>query len=182
MLTAALPSLRPPHCAQASGACQHGTPGQLAVLYAAVCLLAIGTGGTRFNVATLGADQFGSAREQDTFFNWYFVFLYASFIIGETAIVYLQDGVSWVLGFSVCLAMVVVSLVMLLLGARYYVMLPPKGSPYTELARVVVAAVRKARVDVTAGRVQYYVGDGTVVADSGSDGAPTKRLRCVAYS
>ncbi|OEL25488.1 Protein NRT1/ PTR FAMILY 2.3 [Dichanthelium oligosanthes] len=174
-LTAALPSLRPPHCAPPSAVCPHGTPGQLTVLYAAVCLLAIGTGGTRFNVATLGADQFGSAHEQDTFFNWYFVFLYASFIVGDTAIVYLQDGVSWALGFSVCLGTTVASLVMLLLGARYYRMPVPKGSPYTELARVVVAAVRKARVDVAGRRLQYYVGDGTV-ADSGSDGAPSKRL------
>ncbi|XP_062180547.1 protein NRT1/ PTR FAMILY 2.3-like [Phragmites australis] len=176
-LSAALPSLRPPHCAAPSAACQHGTPGQLAVLYAAMCLLAIGTGGTRFNVATMGADQFGSARDQDTFFNWYFVFLYASFIVGETAIVYLQDGVSWVLGFGVCLATTVASLVMVLLGARYYRMPAAKGSPYTELARVVVAAVRKARVNVDAfGLVQYYVGDGAV-ADSNSDGAPSKRLR-----
>ncbi|KAG2628432.1 protein NRT1/ PTR FAMILY 2.7-like [Panicum virgatum] len=173
-LTAALPSLRPPHCASPSATCQHGTPGQLTVLYAAVCLLAIGTGGTRFNVATLGADQFGSARDQDTFFNWYFVFLYASFIVGDTAIVYLQDGVSWVLGFSICLGTAVASLVMLVLGARYFRMPAPNGSPYTELARVVVTAVRKARVDVT-GRAHYYLGDGTVV-DSGSDGAPTKRL------
>ncbi|CAN6351411.1 unnamed protein product [Urochloa humidicola] len=174
-LTAALPSLRPPICAPPSAACPHGTPAQLAVLYGAVCLLAIGTGGTRFNVATLGADQFGSAREQDTFFNWYFVFLYASFIVGDTAIVYLQDGVSWVIGYGVCLGTTAASLVMLLLGARYYRMPAPKGSPYTELARVVVAAVRKARVGV-AGRVQYYVGDGTV-ADSDSDGAPSNRLR-----
>ncbi|KAK8458050.1 hypothetical protein SEVIR_3G291700v4 [Setaria viridis] len=173
-LTAALPSLRPPHCAPQSAACPHGTPAQLTVLYAAVCLLSIGTGGTRFNVATLGADQFGSARDQDTFFNWYFVFLYGSFIVGDTAIVYLQDGVSWTLGFCVCLGTSVASLVMLVLGARYYRMPAPKGSPYTELARVVVAAVRKARVSV-AGRLQYYVGDGTV-ADSGSDGAPSKRL------
>ncbi|KAJ1262372.1 hypothetical protein BS78_09G102500 [Paspalum vaginatum] len=176
-LTAALPSLRPPHCAPPPAACQHATGGQLAVLYAAVCLLAIGTGGTRFNVATLGADQFSSPRAQDVFFNWYFVFLYGSFIVGDTAIVYLQDGVSWVLGFSVCLAATVVSLVMLLLGARYYRMPAPKGSPYTDLARVVVAAVRKARVDVASGRVQYYVGDGAATADPGSDGAPSKRLR-----
>ncbi|CAL4907453.1 unnamed protein product [Urochloa decumbens] len=175
LLTAALPSLRPPHCSPPSAACPHGTPGQLAVLYAAVCLLAIGTGGTRFNVATLGADQFGSAREQDTFFNWYFVFLYASFIVGETAIVYLQDGASWVIGFGVSLGTAVASLVMLVLGARYYRMPAPKGSPYTELARVLVATVRKARVGVSGEVVQYYVGDGTV-ADSGSDGAPSKRL------
>ncbi|TVU18852.1 hypothetical protein EJB05_34967 [Eragrostis curvula] len=169
-LTAALPSLRPPHCASPPGAaCQHGTPGQLAVLYAAVCLLAIGTGGTRFNVATMGADQFGSAREQDTFFNWYFVFLYASFMIGDTAVVYLQDGVSWAIGFGVCLATTAASFVLLIVGMRYYRMPAPKGSPYTELARVVVAAVRKARVnDGAVGRVQYYVGDGAV-ADADSD-------------
>uniref|UniRef100_A0A0A9F6X6 Peptide transporter n=1 Tax=Arundo donax TaxID=35708 RepID=A0A0A9F6X6_ARUDO len=125
----------------------------------------------------MGADQFRSSRDQDTFFNWYFFFLYASFIIGDTAIVYLQDGVSWVLGFGVCLATTVASLVMLLIGVRYYRMPAAKGSPYTELARVVVAAVRKARVDVDAlGRVQYYVGDGAV-ADADTDEAPSKRLR-----
>ena len=180
-LSAALPSLRPPHCPAGSDACQHGTPGQLAVLYAAVFLLAIGTGGTRFNMATMGADQFRSSRDQDAFFNWYFVFLYASFVLGDTAIVYIQDGVSWTLGFGVCLAATAISLVMLLMGMRYYRMPAPKGSPYTELARVVVAAVRKGRVNVdTLGRTQYYVGD-NAVADSASDSAPSKRLRFVAF-
>ncbi|KAL6848289.1 hypothetical protein ACP4OV_022417 [Aristida adscensionis] len=177
-LSAALPSLRPPPCAAAAPAgCQRASPGQLAVVYAATCLLAVATGGTRFTVATMGADQFGSARDQEAFFNWYFVFLNASFIVGETAVIYLQDGVSWALGFGVCLAATVASLVILLLGARLYRMPAPKGSPYTGLARVVVAAVRKARVDVGAlGRVQYYAGDGAVV-DSGDDGAPSNTLR-----
>ncbi|KAK3139066.1 hypothetical protein QOZ80_5AG0377300 [Eleusine coracana subsp. coracana] len=178
ILSAALPSLRPPRCAVPSAACQHATSGQLAVLYSAVSLLAIGTGGTRFNIATMGADQFSSVQEQDSFFNWYFVFLCSSFLIGNTAIVYLEDSVSWAVGFSVCLAATVVSLVILLLGARYFHMPVPKGSPYTELARVFVAAVRKARVNISGlERVQYYVGDGTVIADADSDGAPSKRLR-----
>lgn len=179
-LTAALSSLRPPRCTSSSTiGCQHGSPGQLAVLYAAIFLLAIGTGGTRFNIATMGADQFGSTREQDTFFNWYFVFLYGSFIIGDTAIVYIQDGVSWAVGFGVCLAASTFSLAMLLLGARYYRMPATKGSPYTDLARVVVAAVRKASIQVGMnGGVQYNVGDGAFVT-SGSDGAPSKTLRYV---
>ncbi|KAF7106090.1 hypothetical protein CFC21_106851 [Triticum aestivum] len=177
-LTAALPSLRPPHCTSSSTVgCQHGSPGQLAVLYAAIFLLAIGTGGTRFNIATMGADQFGSTGEQDTFFNWYFVFLYGSFIVGETAIVYIQDDVSWAMGFGVCLGASTFSLAMLLMGARYYRMPTTKGSPYTDLARVVVAAVRKASIQVgTHGDVQYNVGDRAVV-ESGSDGAPSKNLR-----
>lgn len=51
------------------------------------------------------------------------------------------------------------------------------GSPYTELARVVVAAIRKARANNVGalGPVQYY-GDGAVT-DSDSDDAPSKRLR-----
>lgn len=180
-LSATLPSLRPPHCAappQAQpAACQHASPGQLAVLYGAVCLLVVGAGATRFTIATLGADQFGSAREQDSFFSWFFVSLYGSFVVGDTAIIYLQDSVSWALGFEICLAATVASLAMLLLGARYYRMPAPKGSPYAGLLRVVVATARKARVDVRAlGPVQYYVGDGAV-ADAGSDGAPTKMLR-----
>ncbi|KAL6865081.1 hypothetical protein ACP4OV_016232 [Aristida adscensionis] len=178
-LSAALPPLRPLHCTppSAAAACQHGSPGQLAVLYAAVCLLAIGSGGARFNVATMGADQFDAARDQDTFFSWYFVFLYASLIVGDTVIVYLQDAVSWALGFGVCLATTVASLAILLLGARYYRTPSPKGSPYTELARVVVAALRRARADVSVlRREQYYVGDGAV-ADSDIDGTPSKRLR-----
>jgi peptide/histidine transporter 3/4 len=70
---------------------------------------------------------------------------------------------------------------MLLLGARYFRMPPPKGSPYSELARVVVAAVRKGRADVGAlGRAQYYVGE-HAVADSASNDAPSKRLRFVAF-
>ncbi|KAM0922386.1 hypothetical protein ACQ4PT_006216 [Festuca glaucescens] len=173
-LSAALPSLRPPHCPKASAACQKGTPGQLAVLYGAMFLLAIGTGGTRFNMATLGADQFSSSRDQDTFFIWYFVFLYASFMLGDTAIVYLQDGVSWALGFGVCLAAMAFSLLMLLMGARFYRSPAPKGSPYSELTRVVVAALRKGRVDVGA---RYYVGNDAAAVDSASVGAPSKTLR-----
>jgi peptide/histidine transporter 3/4 len=174
-LSAALPSLRPPHCtASSAAACQQGTTGQFALLYAAVFLLAIGTGGTRFNVATMGADQFSSSRDQDTFFNWYFVFLYASFLLGDTAIVYLQDGVSWVVGFGVCLATTAFSLAMLLAGARYYRTPAAKGSPYSDLARVFVAAMRNGRADL--GGARYYVGE-DAVTDTAGEGAPSKRLR-----
>ena len=180
-LTAALPSLRPPPCTSPLDDCQQGSPGQLIVLYGAICLLAISAGGTRFNISTMGADQFERRSDKDTFFNWYFVFLYGSFIVGDTAIVYIQDGVSWALGFAICLAATAFSLVLFLLGARYYRMPAPNGSPYSELARVVVAAVRKARVHVGAlGPVPYYVGDNAVV-DSAGEGAPSKRLRLAAF-
>jgi peptide/histidine transporter 3/4 len=103
---------------------------------AAVCVLVIGGGATWFTAATLGVDQFGSARDQDAFFNWYFLSLYGSFLLGDTAIVYPQDSVSWALGFGICLAATVGSLAMLLLGARYYRMPAPEGNnPHRARAR-----------------------------------------------
>ncbi|KAF8724634.1 hypothetical protein HU200_020905 [Digitaria exilis] len=79
-----------------SASCQQASPGQFAVLYAAVWeLVVVVVAGTRFTAVTFGADQFGSARDQDTF---YIVSLYASCLVGETAIVYLQESVSWALG------------------------------------------------------------------------------------
>ncbi|CAM0147798.1 unnamed protein product [Urochloa decumbens] len=95
-------------------------PSLPAVLYTAVCLLAVGNGGTRYNAATLGADQFagGGERGRDAFFSWYFACLYASYVAGDTALVYLQDSVSWALGFGVCAATTALGLVALLAGSR----------------------------------------------------------------
>nr|CAD1828865.1 unnamed protein product [Ananas comosus var. bracteatus] len=99
-VTAAVPSLRPMPCSLSSDSCKPASAGQLAVLYAAVALLAVGAGGTRFNSATVGANQFDKAQDQEVFFNWFFILLYAASIIGATAIVYIQDRVSWALGFA----------------------------------------------------------------------------------
>uniref|UniRef100_A0A1D1Z8H7 Nitrate excretion transporter 1 n=1 Tax=Anthurium amnicola TaxID=1678845 RepID=A0A1D1Z8H7_9ARAE len=146
-LTAALRSLRPTPCAvPGSNTCQAPTTGQLAVLYGAVALMCVATGGTRFNTATMGADQFDAAADQDTFFNWFFVAWYAASIVGATAVVYVQDGVSWGWGFGVCAAASAASIVVLLMGTRHYRRPKPAGSPFTGLARVVIAAARKWRV------------------------------------
>ncbi|PUZ52896.1 hypothetical protein GQ55_5G010300 [Panicum hallii var. hallii] len=178
-LTAAFPSLRPPPCAAASPPCQRQPPSaiQAAVLYAAVCLLAVGNGGTRYNAATLGADQFVGGEERrrgrDAFFSWYFVCLYASYVAGDTALVYVQDSVSWALGFGVCVTTTGLGLVALVTGSRYYRRPVPKGSPFTALARVAVAAARKATLTSTSlARMKYYHGSGR-----GTDHAPTPSER-----
>ncbi|XP_034596712.1 protein NRT1/ PTR FAMILY 2.7 [Setaria viridis] len=170
-LTAAFPSLRPPACAPGAAAsssppsCQPPSAIQAAVLYAAVCLLAVGNGGTRYNAAALGADQFIGGEEEQrrgrdaSFFSWYFVCLYASYVAGDTALVYVQDSVSWALGFGVCVVTTGLGLIALLAGSRYYRRPVQKGSPFTALARVVVAAARKATLSSTSlARMQYHHG------------------------
>ncbi|KAM3207754.1 hypothetical protein ACQJBY_062806 [Aegilops geniculata] len=158
-LTASLPGLRPAACQPGAGPCEQASTGQMAALYAAVFLLCLGAAGARFNQATMGANQFEAAADRDVFFNWYFILLYASSVLGATVIVYVQDTVSWTLGFGVSCAASVVGLAALLLGARYYRHPAAKGSPFTGLARVVVAAARKRKVSVVApGELKFYHG------------------------
>uniref|UniRef100_A0A0D9YKC0 Uncharacterized protein n=1 Tax=Oryza glumipatula TaxID=40148 RepID=A0A0D9YKC0_9ORYZ len=169
-LTATLPSLLPPPCQRDAGgggatatSCEPPNAVQSAVLYAALCLLAAGNGGTRYNMAALGADQLAGEgqprrrRQGGGFFSCYFAFLYASYAAGDTVLVYVQDGVSWALGFGVCVATTGLGLAALLLGSRHYRRPVPKGSPFTAMARVAVAAARKATLDLGS-RVQYYHG------------------------
>ncbi|KAM0922635.1 hypothetical protein ACQ4PT_006105 [Festuca glaucescens] len=170
-LTASLRILRPAACQAGAGPCEQASAGQMAALYAGVGLLCLSSAGARFNQATMGANQFDAAADRDVFFNWYFIFLYASSVLGATLIVYIQDTVSWALGFGISCAASVVGLAALLLGARYYRQPPAQGSPFTGIARVVVAAVRKRKVNMVASdELNYYNGPSRCDTDSKTAG------------
>ncbi|CAA7406226.1 unnamed protein product [Spirodela intermedia] len=157
-LTSTISSLRPAPCATGSDACPTATPDQLAVLYAAVALVCVASGGTRFTTATMGADQFDSATDQNVFFNWYFIAQYVSSVLGATVIVYVQDSVSWGWGFGISAAASAAATAVLLLGLRHYRRPKPTGSPFTGLARVAVAAVRKWRLPTSPEAVGLFFG------------------------
>ena len=53
-------------------------------------------------MATMGANQFDKPEDQGIFFNWYFFAVYVTALISATAIVYIEDSVSWGLGFGLC--------------------------------------------------------------------------------
>ncbi|CAN6337989.1 unnamed protein product [Urochloa humidicola] len=166
-LTASLRGLRPAPCqppppGTGGEPCSPATAGQMAALYAGVFLMCVSAAGSRFNQATMGADQFDAAADRDVLFNWFFIFFYASAVLGSTVIVYVQDTVSWTLGFAVSAAAAAVGLAALLAGARYYRRPAVRGSPFTGLARVAVAAARKRKVSVAAtsgvGELKFYDG------------------------
>ncbi|KAJ0979263.1 hypothetical protein J5N97_014737 [Dioscorea zingiberensis] len=139
-LTATIKALRP------SDAETPASGGQLAFLYMAIAFYAVGTGGTRYTTMTMGADQFTKVEDQDVFFNWFFIVVYGVLAIGGTAVVYIEDSISWELGFGICLAVNALALLCLLLGAKYYRRPVPEGSPFTALARVAVASFRKRKL------------------------------------
>ncbi|KAF7113316.1 hypothetical protein RHSIM_RhsimUnG0138500 [Rhododendron simsii] len=157
LICSTIDSLRPPPC-DPSGPTSCISPSrlQLSILYLAITLATIGVGGTRFTLGSMGADQFNHPKHQWSFFNWYMFAMYTSIVMSTTAITYVEDDVSWGWGFGICVAANVVGLAVFVAGSRFYHHLKPKGSPFTGLARVVVAAVQKRNVVVSNKSEDYY--------------------------
>ncbi|PWA38223.1 major facilitator superfamily protein [Artemisia annua] len=167
-LTAAFPSLRPSPCTNMSLPCESPSKLQYGVLYTILGLTCIGFGGTRFTTATMGADQFKDPNSVATYFNWYYCALYVAGAISSTAIVYVQDNVSWTLGFGISAASNLIGVILFLSGTKFYQRIKPTGSPFTSIARVIVAAVRKRRVSSRNHEFNYDIDDKSNTSPSDS--------------
>ncbi|EXC33229.1 Nitrate excretion transporter 1 [Morus notabilis] len=102
-LTAMLDCLRPPRCEKGSlglGLCKSPSRVQFVVLYSGLALLSVGAG-TCSVIATMGANQLDRPEDCRILFNWFFFINYVCAVIGST-VVYVEDNVSWALGFGMC--------------------------------------------------------------------------------
>ncbi|KAL8496765.1 hypothetical protein ACS0TY_020442 [Phlomoides rotata] len=156
VLTAAINNLRPPPCENGSNSCKYPSQFQFAILYLGLVLGSLGNAGTRFTIATMGADQFDDNKQQGIFFNWYIFTMYSATVVSSTAIVYVEDNVSWTWGFIICAVANVLGLSLLLCGTRFYRLVKPRGSPFTSLARVIAAAITKRRMVLSEKVEDYY--------------------------
>ncbi|PHU15895.1 Protein NRT1/ PTR FAMILY 2.7 [Capsicum chinense] len=162
-LTATLDSLRPKPCEVGSTSCSPKSRIQYVVLYSAIVLATFGYGGTRSTLSTIGADQLADKpKDQGIFFNWLFFFWYSACVVASTAILYVEDNVSWKAGFFICVACNVVALVIFLMGSRFYAKFKPQRSPFTSLARVVVASIRKRQIALPSTSEDFYQGQNIV--------------------
>ncbi|KAG1359297.1 putative protein NRT1/ PTR FAMILY 6.3 [Cocos nucifera] len=148
------PGLRPPACADvASGGCVKASGVQLGVLYLALYLTALGTGGLKSSVSGFGSDQFDETDGEEEhqmikFFHWFFFFISLGSLVAVTVMVYVQDNVGRQWGYGICAAAIVVGLVVFLSGTRWYRFKKLVGSPLTQIAAVAVAAWRKRGIDL----------------------------------
>lgn len=63
-----------------------------------------------------------------------------------TVVVYIQDSVSWVLGFGIPAAFMLGSILLFFFGTRLYVYVKPEGSVFSGIAQAVVSAYKKRKV------------------------------------
>ncbi|XP_015964415.1 protein NRT1/ PTR FAMILY 6.3 [Arachis duranensis] len=147
-----IPSLHPPKCTGDSGGpCERATSKQLTVLYLALYMTALGTGGLKSSVSGFGSDQFDDTDEKERkqmlkFFNWFYFFVSTGSLAAVTVLVYIQDNQGRVWGYGICAVAILVALTVFLSGTKKYRYKKPVGSPLTQIAVVFVAAWRKRRL------------------------------------
>ncbi|CAI0434570.1 unnamed protein product [Linum tenue] len=151
-LAVSVPGLKPPTCPNGAAECdKEVTPLQKGIFYCALYIVAVGTGGTKPNISTMGADQFDEFESKErthklSFFNWWMFSIFFGTLFSNTFLVYLQDHVGWSLGYGVPTAGLGISILVFFLGTPLYRHKLPVGSPFTKMAQVLVAAARKWNV------------------------------------
>lgn len=151
-IAVSVPALRPPPCVQGQN-CAQTSSLQYGIFFLALYIIAIGTGGTKPNISTMGADQFDEFEPKErshklSFFNWWFFSIFFGTLFSNTFLIYIQDNVGWTLGYGLPTLGLVVSVLVFLVGTPYYRHKLPSGSPLTRMLQVFVAAGRKWKLHV----------------------------------
>ncbi|XP_055810249.1 protein NRT1/ PTR FAMILY 1.2-like [Solanum dulcamara] len=153
-LTTIFPQLRPLPCGQYQHDCNGTTAVELGVILCALGLISIGAGFVRPCSIAFGADQLekkenpDNERVLDSYFNWFYASVGVSIVLAITVIVYIQDHFGWQVGFGVPAVLMVLSVSIFLFGSPLYIKAKPKGSLFTGLFQVAVAAFRKRHINV----------------------------------
>jgi peptide/histidine transporter 3/4 len=154
-LAVSVPALKPPPCdGGGSGAtCPRPSALQVGVYFGGLYTIALGHGGTKPNISTIGADQFDDFHPPErlrklSFFNWWMFTVFTGILFSTTVLVYLQDSVSWSWGYGVPTLALAASVAVFLAGTPLYRHKLPQGSPITRMGKVVAAAAWKCRVTV----------------------------------
>ncbi|KAL5125093.1 Protein NRT1/ PTR FAMILY 8.1 [Glycine soja] len=150
-LSASVPGIKP--SCDDQGNC-HATEAQSAMCFVALYLIALGTGGIKPCVSSFGADQFDDADEAEkehksSFFNWFYLSINIGGLVAASLLVWVQTTVSWGWGFGIPAVAMAIAVVSFLSGTRLYRIQKPGGSPLTRMCQVIVASIRKSKVQVT---------------------------------
>ncbi|KAI3940065.1 hypothetical protein MKW92_013722 [Papaver armeniacum] len=156
-LSAILPSLRPPDCktTQESGTpCASPTALQITFFFSSLYLVAIAQGGHKPCVQAFGADQFDERHPQEcksksSFFNWWYFGLCGGTAISLLIVTYIQENLSWALGFGIPCISMAIALIVFLLGTKSYrySYAEDKKNPISRISQVFVASAKNWRAN-----------------------------------
>lgn len=150
-LSTKLPQLRPPPC-HSSENCKQANGFQMGILYLALYLIAVGTGGLKSSVSGFGTDQFDEKNEEEKtqmayFFNRFFFFISLGTLMAVTVLVYIQDEVGRSWAYGICSVSMFTAILIILSGTKRYRYKKSSGSPIVQIFQVIAAAMKKRRMD-----------------------------------
>ncbi|KAL1551888.1 protein NRT1/ PTR FAMILY 6.2 [Salvia divinorum] len=148
-----LPQLRPPPCNRHSEECKEANGLQMAVLYLALYLIALGTGGLKSSISGFGTDQFDEKNDKEKaqmafFFNRFFFFISIGTLTAVTVLVYLQDEVGRSLAYGICSITMLIAIFIFLSGTRRYRYKKSSGSPMVQIFQVIATAISKRKINL----------------------------------
>ncbi|KAH9764206.1 protein NRT1/ PTR FAMILY 5.2 [Citrus sinensis] len=113
------------------------------------------------NISTIGADQFDEFEPKEkahklSFFNWWMFSIFFGTLFANTVLVYIQDNVGWTLGYGLPTLGLAISIAIFFAGTPFYRHKKPTGSPFTRMAKVIVAAIRKWNVPLPTDPKELY--------------------------
>ncbi|KAL7136316.1 hypothetical protein ABFS83_10G021500 [Erythranthe nasuta] len=159
-MSASIPGLKP-ECVD--DVC-HPTSSQTAIFFAALYLIALGTGGIKPCVSSFGADQFDESDETEkkkksSFFNYFYLSINIGAMIASSVLVWIQMNVGWGWGFGVPAVSMAVAVIFFFVGTSLYRIQLPGGSPLTRICQVLVACMKKVNVEVPSDKSLLYETD-----------------------
>lgn len=125
----------------------------MGILYLALYLVALGTGGLKSSVSGFGTDQFDEKDEKEKaqmayFFNRFFFFISIGTLLAVTVLVYMQDEVSRSWAYGICSVSMFSAILVFLSGTRKYRYKKSMGSPIVHIFQVIVAAIKKRNLTI----------------------------------
>uniref|UniRef100_A0A7N2LGM5 Uncharacterized protein n=1 Tax=Quercus lobata TaxID=97700 RepID=A0A7N2LGM5_QUELO len=114
-------------------------------------LVAVGQGGHKPCVQAFGADQFDGedlveCRAKSSFFNWWYFGICAGSSVAMLVVSFVQENLSWGLGFGIPCVVMVIALGVFLLGTRTYrYSIKEVKSPFVRIGQVFVIAIKNRR-------------------------------------
>ncbi|KAG6556130.1 hypothetical protein Mapa_002071 [Marchantia paleacea] len=164
MLTAFLPSLNNQYCEDdLKKECRAAHGSSLSTIYVGLYLIAIGTGGIKSCVSAFGADQFDSQdpREEKSlphYFNVFFDSVELGSLFASTLMIWIQDYKGWKWGYAILAIVMGAALFLLVSARRLFRYRLSRGSPFTPVARVFIAALRNRKLPTPSDQSQLYTG------------------------
>ncbi|XP_022941678.1 protein NRT1/ PTR FAMILY 5.1-like [Cucurbita moschata] len=108
-----------------NGICSKATASQVAFFYISLYTIAVGSGGTKPNISTFGADQFDDFNPVEkqmkvSFFNWWMFSSFLGALFATLGLVYIQDNLGWGLGYGIPTVGLLFSLLIFYFGTPLY--------------------------------------------------------------